>query len=244
MAITIRSAQTIRGGITLQGNAPSPIDLNGLQLYLDAGNIASYPGSGTSWTDLIASRTFTLLNGPTYDSNHGGSIQFTASASNYANCSSSLPTLTRWSVEVWHYYDGTNTGSAPTIITEVYPGITGTINYVIGTTVGPTGALQAGFYSGWSYTGGDYFLTPNTWNHIVGTFDGSTLKLYVNGTLVRTNGAPDTCASSNGGINLMKRWDNPDFWGGKLAVVRIYNNDIGQSGVDNNLNAERGRFGL
>ena len=42
----------------------------------------------------------------------------------------------------------------------------------------------------------------------------------------------------------MSRWDNPDFWGGRLSVVRIYNNDITQMGVTNNFNAERTRFGI
>ena len=30
-------------------------------LYLDAGNTSSYPGTGTTWTDLVGGRTFSLL---------------------------------------------------------------------------------------------------------------------------------------------------------------------------------------
>ena len=49
---------------------------DGLVLALDAGNAKSYPGSGTTWSDLIESNNGTLVNGPTYSSGNGGSIVF------------------------------------------------------------------------------------------------------------------------------------------------------------------------
>ena len=51
--------------------------MNGLVLALDAANTKSYPGSGTTWTDLSGrGNTGTLTNGPTYSSANGGSIVF------------------------------------------------------------------------------------------------------------------------------------------------------------------------
>ena len=45
----------------------SSIVRNGLLMYLDAGIANSYPGSGTTWTDLSGnSLNGTLTNGPTY----------------------------------------------------------------------------------------------------------------------------------------------------------------------------------
>ena len=50
---------------------------DGLVLALDAGNTKSYPGSGTTWTDLSGNgNNGTLTNGPTYSSSNGGSIVF------------------------------------------------------------------------------------------------------------------------------------------------------------------------
>jgi hypothetical protein len=50
---------------------------NNLELFYDAGNTASYPGSGTSWFNLQpASLTSTLINGPTFSTNNGGTIVF------------------------------------------------------------------------------------------------------------------------------------------------------------------------
>ena len=71
----IGSGITVGSGITTTGGAS--VITAGLQLYLDAGNASSYPGSGTTWTDLSGnSRDGTLTNGPTYSSADGGSIVF------------------------------------------------------------------------------------------------------------------------------------------------------------------------
>lgn len=48
---------------------------NGLVLNLDAANLKSYPGSGTTWTDLSGSGNHgTLINGPTFNAGAGGQI--------------------------------------------------------------------------------------------------------------------------------------------------------------------------
>ena len=49
---------------------------DGLVFAVDAANKKSYPGSGTTWTDLAGSNDGTLTNGPTFDSGNGGSIDF------------------------------------------------------------------------------------------------------------------------------------------------------------------------
>jgi len=56
---------------------------NGLDMYLDAANNNSYPGSGTTWFDLSGNKNnFTLVNSPTYT---GKTIDFNGS-SQYALC--------------------------------------------------------------------------------------------------------------------------------------------------------------
>ena len=60
--------------------AHSPkIITDGLVLCLDAGNTKSYPGSGTTWTDLSGNGnngTLTNMDGANLDSANGGSFTF------------------------------------------------------------------------------------------------------------------------------------------------------------------------
>jgi hypothetical protein len=55
-----------------------PLLINeGLVLHLDAANPISYPGSGTTWTDLSGKgNNGSLLNGVGFDSGNGGSLVF------------------------------------------------------------------------------------------------------------------------------------------------------------------------
>jgi hypothetical protein len=58
-------------------NYSPKIVTDGLVLSLDAADKNSYIGSGTTWTDLSANgHVGTLTNGPTFDSNNGGAIDF------------------------------------------------------------------------------------------------------------------------------------------------------------------------
>jgi len=61
--------------------APSPSVVSaGLVMYLDAGNVLSYPGTGNTWFDLSPnSNNGTLINSPTYSTANGGSILFNGS---------------------------------------------------------------------------------------------------------------------------------------------------------------------
>ena len=103
MAITITDGITITGGITINGSPPVTA---GLVLNLDAGNAASYPGSGTTWTDLSGNgRNGTLTGGPTYSSADGGSIVFDGT-NDFVQCSGSL-TATAATFVIWMRRNGT-----------------------------------------------------------------------------------------------------------------------------------------
>jgi hypothetical protein len=222
-------------GLTTNGYWNSYSTLTSPVLSLDA---ADYSGSGP-WIDSIGGKSFTLTNSPTWSSSNGGYFNFVSSSSQYAICNTSLPSMSTWTVGVWHYYTGTETGSAPCIVTETFIG--GGINYSLGKN---NGGFSSGFFNGgWRTTDG-YSLTPNNWYYIVGTYDGSTIKLYVNNTLVDSTNYTGTPTTSGAGIRLMERWDLSDYWGGRLAIVDIFDTALDQTEITTIWNSTKTRFGL
>ena len=79
----------------------TPIVLNGLVLYLDAGNPLSYPGTGTIWTDLSNfGNNGTLINGPTFNSGNGGNIVFDGT-NDFVTCGTAIGKLPNFTISCW-----------------------------------------------------------------------------------------------------------------------------------------------
>lgn len=239
----------------LNGNqlfsSQSPIVTGSLILSLDAGNIASYPGSGTTWTDTIGGKVFTLagtIGTPTYNSSNGGYLNFGASAGHHATATSFDSVLTTYTIEVWHLFNGTSSGTAPVLFGE---GRGTYSNFMMGTTDGRTSPLkiQGGFWNGAWQQGttnpGDYFQPSNGWYQFVLTYDGSTIKFYANNILRLTKTPSDFTISKSGlGLNIMRRQDVANYWGGGVSIIRVYNTALDSTQIAQNYNAQRSRFGL
>jgi hypothetical protein len=227
----------VDGGVW-QGHKPHPV------FSLDAGNVASYDSANpTVWNDLAGSGlTTTLYNSPTYNSANGGYLSFIPSSSQYAETSASLSLLTKFTVEVWHYYNTVTSGSLPCILSEVLAN--SSLNFLLGNITNSPPYLQFGYFTGNVNVTPSYALPGVGWYHIVGTYDGANLKLYVNNVLINMTATTDTPTSSGAGIRFMRRWDDPDYWGGGLAIVNIYNDAITSADVTANYNAKKTRFGL
>jgi hypothetical protein len=228
--------------------ATSNVVTTNLVLNLDAGNSASYPGSGSTWTDTVGSKAFTLFNSPTYNSANGGYINFVAASSQYGYATSFGSALTQYTVEVWHLFNGTLTGAAPVLFGE---GRGTYSNFMMGTTAGRTSPLkiQGGFWNGAWQQGttdpGDYYQPSNGWYQFVNTYDGAQIKFYANNTLRITKTPSNfTIASSGLGLNIMRRQDVFNYWGGGVSIIRVYNTALSAADISQNWNANKVRFGL
>ena len=73
----LSASEVLQNYNATKGNFLGNVITTNLVLHLDAGKSMSYSGSGTTWTDLSSSSyNGTLTNGPTFDSDFGGSIVF------------------------------------------------------------------------------------------------------------------------------------------------------------------------
>jgi hypothetical protein len=236
----------IISGTKLVGGTYATLNIvtDNLALYLDAGNAASYPGSGSTWTDLVAAKAFTLYNSPTYSASNGGYLNFDPASTQWADATSLPSSLSNWTVEAWHWYAGTNNNGSPCIVTEAYAG--GPINYTVGNCTDSSPNLQVGYWDGGSFhpTPQGTVLTAGQWYQVVGTFDGTANRLYLNSGFVSSTATTSAAQSGGAGIRLMRRWDADQYWGGRLGIVRIYSAALTAEQVAQNFNANRSRFGL
>jgi hypothetical protein len=231
-SVEFLSTQRIGGGTN-----PNPGVVGGSILYLDAGNTASYPGSGTTWYDLSGNgNNATLVNGVSFDGGNGGSLSFDGSndyVSNTLSNPGSLPIL-------FDFWINSNT-STPVGIFDSAPNQ----QYVLRN-------YDPGQVEWWSDNPQvDLNITASTWTNITiqYSFSVSTLNriitYYKNGTLISTT--TGTTPSNYGWSSLVFGNINGGSGGsysGKISIIKIYNRALSASEVLQNFNADRGRFGI
>jgi len=78
----------------------------------------------------------------------------------------------------------------------------------------------------------------NTWTHLAFTFDGSTLRLYVNGSLVRTSGINSgSIVTSAGALRIGGNAVFGEYFKGLIDEVRVYNRALTAADIQVDMNA-------
>jgi hypothetical protein len=214
---------------------------SGLILHLDAGNSSSYPGSGTTWTDLSGnSNNGTFSAGVSYSSANGGFLSFNGSA--YVNCGNTAslrsPSTgftaftivypTNWSTGVWQTVLSKGDNS--------YRIQNRNSNYAYN--FGTSGLSEVD-------TGSNTFIQPNNWYINACTFDGSTKRIYINNVLDKTKSVTGTIQESNFNLYIgSNEQTGTRFYTGRIAVVLLYNRALSETELTALYNLYRGRYGL
>jgi hypothetical protein len=221
---------------------------DGLVLALDAGSPRSYPGTGTTWSDLSTSNNNgTLTNSPTFSSNNGGSIVFDG-ANDYVNIgvNKSCNRFTGdFAISVW--VNRTNTGGTfGNIIGDYYTNSTAN---ALEWQLMMSNTAQLNLYN---VTGG--YIISNTasgfssgvWINVVVSRIGSTITMYANTNSIATATNTTTFGSSTGNLNIGIDGNNSsEPFTGNIASVLIYKNKgLTLSEVQQNYNTIKKRFGL
>jgi hypothetical protein len=217
------------------GNGPRIIT-NGLIFAVDAADRNSYPGSGTTWFDLQANRDDSILtNGPTFNSDNGGSIVF--DGVDDVGASTDVPGALM-TVSIWVYKTSTATNQG--IITR---------NNTIWGIAQISGTLRVLVVTIGSYTDTGYTIPLNQWVNIVYTYAGTGLSdsqvVYINGTSIFTGvGTGNLSTGRIRGSPFFIGAGNSSYWGGRIAQVQVYNRPLPTSEVLQNYNNQKSRFGL
>ena len=234
----IGSGITIGSGIQILEQL-SPVVTTGLQLYLDAGNASSYPGSGTTWTDLSGnSLTGTLTNGPTYSGTNGGSIVFDGT-NDYIQCLGSL-TVTAATFVTWIKRNGSQ-GTYDGILFSRGTNTTGMNFYT---------SNQLGYHwndSSSTYNWSSGLTIPDaTWCMIAVSVTSTAATAYLcqtGGTTTATNTVNHASSLLND-IKIAQDDAGSRFFNGNIAIAQLYNIALSAGQISTNFQADRTRFGV
>jgi hypothetical protein len=206
--------------------------LTGLVMNLDAGNLASYPGTGTTWTDLSGlGNNGILVNSPVYNSSNGGNLVFNGSntyvdapLTKTASCTFSVWTKSTSASNM--LFNAGNDGSGPDLF--FYGGVLS--------------------WNTWDSSNNPFGNIPATaangiWHNYVVVNDAvsNTARLYYDGVLYGTAGYRNASANtklyiggSNGG------WQ----WNGAIGNFQVYNRILSPAEIIQNFDNLKTRYGL
>jgi len=218
-----------------------PIVTDGLVFAVDAANYESYPGSGTTWSDLVGGSGYSLTNGPTFDSSNGGAISFDGTNDYFdTGLTGGIYNPSSFTMDIWLKLNSTK---------SVY---------------GLCGRLDNTFTQGVTFYGlnSTIYFTVNIYNQNVTStsittgvisnyhcsYDGSTLRLYKDGSLISS-----TAYTSGVTYNASYGWNvannsvgvglgyAPDM---DCYSFKVYGKALSTSEVTQNYNALKSRFNL
>jgi hypothetical protein len=212
-----------------------------LKLHYDTNNSSSYPGTGTTLTDLSGNGNHgTILNSPSFTTLTvgGGVLAFNG---NQQYIRTNFTPSNTCTISIWFYNTSNYTD----------------INRGIFSTYSDSGSGNNGFYMGtWSNsfnlsrdnnTGWGNTVLPalsiNTWYNVTVTSDSSgsgTIKVYLNGVLQTTITGKTTHADV---LNIGRTRFDANYWKGYIAKTMVYNAVLTGTDVLDNYNSQKATFG-
>jgi hypothetical protein len=233
-------------GVTVVDNSPVT---NNLVLYYDPSNIASYPGSGSTITNLASASLPGTLSNITYTSpafNYGGNSQVSV-----ADNALLEPGSGSWTMEAWFNVSSASTSG---VILGKFDngGLAQNVSYSIRYSTGRS--LFAQFSNGQPATfvnSSTYTFLFNTWYQVAYVWTNSgltkTISTYINGSLIGTvnhsfasilnSTNPLYIGSYNGG-------EFSQYVNGSIGVTRLYSKALTAFEALQNYNADKSKYGL
>ena len=231
---------------------------NGLVFALDAANNKSYPGSGTTWNDLVGSNNGTLQNSPTFNTEKGGVIDLDGNNDRIEVSDPGYPSTKTdpFTLDVifkvptgatWY-----NQGSGTAIIGRgAYHGSLGIlrastdnrVTFFVRISDLPDGDPSSYIFDDAVVSD----LARDVYHRITGTWDGDdTAKIYHNGELIGQETKANTGVFDSGdykiGGDIAFGGSDGGYGEMSIAYSALYNRALSDSEISHNYNALKSRF--
>jgi hypothetical protein len=240
-------------------NGPTYVK-DGLLFYLDAGDSDSYPGSGTTWTDMISGNNNATIVDATYSSDDGGVIRYDGTNDWVVYPAAAHSLGEYFSVEVWAKWDESqyspnNPFASGCLWSANANGDWGNSGHGILLGYGQIRYKNASNTEITDFT----WTVPTTqvWHQIVFTKDSTDGIVYVDKSNENSSNDFKSSINSSSGAYGIGVADNLNGtypytgdtdvrgeWDGDISIVRIYNKVLSSSEIEQNYNANKERFGL
>ena len=209
---------------------------DGLVLCLDAANARSYPGAGTTWTDLTANKNNGTLTNMTdnFSTDGAGSLTFDGGDERVTCGNDTSIQITEGTISAWFAANNGNSGYNGIIAKQDAWGLFVYDDELVTYSWGHSARRETGIDVG-----------DGSWNNAAMTFTetvgspSNNAKVYLNGNLVLTT----TVEHSNNTVTLMIGEANSNqYFSGKIAQASVYNRVLTPDEVRQNYEAAVGRY--
>ena len=199
-----------------------------------AGLVAAYgfnEGTGSTVADASGNGNNGTVSGATWTASgkYGGALVFNgASAFVTINDAASLHLTTAMTLEAW---------VNPSTVDHAWRDVIykGNDNYYLeGTSPNSSRPAMGGTYGGNLY--GTAALTANTWTHLAATYDGTTMRLYVNGAQVTSQPQTGSIATSGNPLQIGGDSIYGQYFAGMIDEVRVYNQALTAAEIQTDMN--------
>lgn len=222
---------------------------DGLTWYVDSGNSSSYPGTGTTWFDLIGSRNLLIENSPTYTNPYFQTTN-TFNGGHFVSSNFNGDNNPQLSVVIWYYPTSYSSfinnllwliakRNTPNSINQDWqlilnngrPSVTlRNVNTVVGTATDGSGAQ----------------LPLNEWSMVsftTGGLNGNSLKVFLNGALYAS-----TTLSNDRDIGVFDLYISRAAFnaeqqsGGRWREALLWNRELTDQEINDVYNITKGKY--
>src|SRR5882762_10354968 len=208
------------------------------------GLVAAYAfseGSGTTVADISGNNNNGTISAATWTTagKFGNALVFNGTSARVTvPDAASLQLTTGMTLEAWVFPTATPTNWRA-IVDKTVDGY-----YLMASTdQGDRPSAGGTWVGGNQNTYGPSVVEVNTWTHLAATFDGETVRLYVNGVQVASQAQTTPLASTDGTLQIGGDSYPNEFFAGRIDEVRIYNRALTQAEIQADMASPIGNAG-
>ena len=220
---------------------------SGLILWYDPGISTSYPGTGSTITNLANTSLPGTLGNITYTDPYF-SYNGTNSQVTVADDALLEPGSGNWTMEAWVYL-GNTSGSKVVLGKFDNGGGSQDVSYSIRIS-GSNLFAQLGDGTGAYINSTGYTMSTNTWVHVMYVYKTGatkTLETFINGTSIGTvNHSLNSLLNSTNPLYIgsYNGGEYSQYMNGRIGITRLYNTALTSVQVLQNYNADKSKYGL